>query len=158
MSCNYQLQNLAYCFILAKIFRLFQHRLALFSIIQHWIALFSIAKHSQNSSKFSLYRQRRNEQHVQSCLLKLGFYLQLWLVVDFSGMEKSTQVRSFSVSPFTLVIGKKKTIFTPLDFDIAQNGRKCQKKCGLEKKHMFKHWCWTDEGNGKWDYCTAGSY
>ena len=78
-------------------------------------------------------------------------------MVDFSGMERTTKVRFFSVSPFTLVIGKKKTTFISLDFDIAQNGRMCTHTCGSERKHFLKDWCWTDEGNGKWDYCTRGN-
>ena len=73
-------------------------------------------------------------------------------------MEKNTKVRSYSVIPFTLAIGKMKTIFTSLDFDIAQNGRKCTHPCGSKTKHVFKDWCYTDEGNKKWDYCTKGNY
>ena len=52
---------------------------------------------------------------------------------------------------------KMKTIFTSLDFDIAKNGRMCTHTCGSERKHKLKDWCWTDEGNGKWDYCTRGN-
>ena len=40
------------------------------SVAQHCLALPGISQHSQHCVKFSLYQQRRNEQHVQSCLEK----------------------------------------------------------------------------------------
>ena len=53
-----------------------------------------------------------------------------------------------------------KTIFTSLDFDIAKNGRKCTHPCGSKKSPLstLKDWCYTDEGNEKWEYCIKGNY
>ena len=55
---------------------------------------------------------------------------------------------------------KMKTIFTSLDFDIAKNGRKCTHPCGSKKSPLstLKDWCYTDEGNEKWEYCIKGNY
>ena len=75
----------------------------------------------------------------------------LWNGKNYTG-------KVFSFSPFTLVIDKKKTIFTSLDFDVAKNGRKCTHACGIKAAHLGYDWCYTDEGDGEWEYCTRGNY
>ena len=72
--------------------------LMFYSIQMAFHNIFCVAQHSKNCNKFSLYQQRRNEQHVQSCYyscLKSDFWVNHQMLI-----RMQCSIGSFCMQPF----------------------------------------------------------